>query len=108
MAGCASSPVSLMVLVLHSGTRRLTLDLVICFNGLYICNLGFCPKLRTFSVFLPSLSNSSAVCANPNADHDNSTAARTFFTCNSPFEKPLAMKERCGIRRSITNVTICF
>src|SRR5258706_8648105 len=37
------------------------------------------PKVGTLSVFLPALSSSSAVCAQPSPHHANSTSARIFF-----------------------------
>src|SRR5947208_4855694 len=37
------------------------------------------PKVVTFSVFLPSLSSSSAVCAHPSAHPEYSNAASIFF-----------------------------
>src|SRR5215204_2591041 len=66
-------------LKLHTGTRRLMFDLLICFSVLYIFRSYPIPKVVTLSVFLPELSRSSSVCAVASPQNAHRISAIIFF-----------------------------
>src|SRR6267143_553192 len=90
---------SLERLKFQIGTKRLMLDLLICFSGLYIFRSYPMPKVVTFSVFLPSLSSSSAVWVQPRPHHTHSNNARIFFMVPRELDR-LIRHQRKGPHRA--------